>query len=250
MISRLRAFWNHVFRRKQLDRDLDEELQAYLELVSAERVQAGVDPEEAHRYARRQTGGIDQVIQNVRDVRAGVWLDRLVQDVQYGVRTLAKNPTFSLVAVGTLALGIGANTAMFSLLDQVVLRLLPVSHPEQLVIVRETGNHYGNTYGVNTISWPMFEDLRDNNQVFSGMFCRFPATVTLGDRDRAGQISAELVSGSYFSILSVGAALGRTIAPDDDAVPDSKPVVVLSYSFWRSYFNSDRTIVGRIIAPQ
>ena len=248
MISRLRAFWNHVFRRKQLDRDLDEELQAYLELVSAERVQAGVDPEEAHRYARRQTGGIDQVIQNVRDVRAGVWLDRLVQDVQYGVRTLAKNPTFSLVAVGTLALGIGANTAMFSLLDQVVLRLLPVSHPEQLVIVRETGNHYGNTYGVNTISWPMFEDLRDNNQVFSGMFCRFPATVTLGDRDRAGQISAELVSGSYFSILSVGAALGRTIAPDDDAVPDSKPVVVLSYSFWRSYFNSDRTIVGRIIA--
>ena len=248
MIGRLRAFWNHVFRRKQLDRDLDEELQAYLELVSAERVQAGVDPEEAHRYARRQTGGIDQVIQNVRDVRAGVWLDRLVQDVQYGVRTLAKNPTFSLVAVGTLALGIGANTAMFSLLDQVVLRLLPVSHPEQLVIVRETGNHYGNTYGVNTISWPMFEDLRDNNQVFSGMFCRFPATVTLGDRDRAGQISAELVSGSYFSILSVGAALGRTIAPDDDAVPDSKPVVVLSYSFWRSYFNSDRTIVGRIIA--
>ena len=248
MISRLRAFWNHVFRRKQLDRDLDEELQAYLELVSAERVQAGVDPEEAHRYARRQTGGIDQVIQNVRDVRAGVWLDRLVQDVQYGVRTLAKNPTFSLVAVGTLALGIGANTAMFSLLDQVVLRLLPVSHPEQLVIVRETGNHYGNTYGANTISWPMFEDLRDNNQVFSGMFCRFPATVTLGDRDRAGQISAELVSGSYFSILGVGAALGRTIAPDDDAVPDSKPVVVLSYSFWRSYFNSDRTIVGRIIA--
>jgi predicted permease len=248
MISRLRAFWNHVFRRKQLDRDLDEELQAYLELVSAERVQAGVDPEEAHRYARRQTGGIDQVIQNVRDVRAGVWLDRLVQDVQYGVRTLAKNPTFSLVAVGTLALGIGANTAMFSLLDQVVLRLLPVSHPEQLVIVRETGNHYGNTYGANTISWPMFEDLRDNNQVFSGMFCRFPATVTLGDRDRAGQISAELVSGSYFSILSVGAALGRTIAPDDDAVPDSKPVVVLSYSFWRNYFNSDRTIVGRIIA--
>ena len=120
--------------------------------------------------------GYDQVVQSVRDVRAGVWLDRLVQDVQYGVRTLAKNPTFSLVAVGTLALGIGANTAMFSLLDQVVLRLLPVSHPEQLVIVRETGNHYGNSYGANTISWPMFEDLRDNNQVFSGMFCRFPAT--------------------------------------------------------------------------
>jgi predicted permease len=248
VISRFRALWNNVFRRQQLDRNLDEELQAYVELVSAEKVQAGVDPEEAHRYARRQTGGIDQVVQSVRDVRAGVWLDRLVQDVRYGVRTLAKNPTFSLVAVGTLALGIGANTAMFSLLDQVVLRLLPVSHPEQLVIIRETGNHYGNSYGANTISWPMFEDLRDNNQVFSGMFSRFPATVTIGYGDRAAQIPAELVSGSYFPILGVGAALGRTIAPDDDAVPDSRPVVVLSYSFWRSYFDTDRKIVGRTIA--
>ena len=247
MISRLRALWNNVFRRKQLDRDLDEELQAYVELVSAEYVRTGVNPEEAHRYARGQTGGIDQVVQSVRDVRAGVWLDRLVQDVRYSIRTLAKNPTFSLIAVGTLALGIGANTAMFSLLDQVVLRLLPVSHPEQLVIVRETGNHYGNSYGANTISWPMFEDLRDHNQVFSGMFCRFPATVTIGYGDRAAQIPAELVSGSYFPVLGVGAALGRPIAPDDDVVPDSKPVVVLSYSFWRSYFDGDRKIVGRTI---
>ena len=248
MISRLRALWNNVFRRKQLDRDLDEELQAYVELVSAEKMREGVSPEEAYRDARRDTGGVEQVIESVRDVRAGVWLDRLVQDLQYGVRTLAKSPAFFMVAVGTLALGIGANTAMFSLLDQVVLRLLPVSHPEQLVIVRETGNHYGNSYGANTISWPMFEDLRDNNQVFSGMFCRFPATVTIGYGDRAAQIPAELVSGAYFPILGVGAALGRTIAPDDDAVPDSRPVVVLSYNFWRSYFDGDRTIVGRTIA--
>jgi predicted permease len=248
VISRLRALWNNVFRRKQLDRDLDEELQAYVELVSAEKVQTGVDPEEAHRYARRQTGSVDQVVQSVRDVRAGVWLDGLLQDVRYSVRTLVKNPAFSVIAVGTLALGIGANTAMFSLLDQVVLRLLPVRHPEQLVIVRETGNHYGNSFGANTISWPMFEDLRDNNQVFSGMFCRFPATVTIGYGDRAAQISTELVSGSYFPVLGVGAVLGRTIAPDDDSVPDSKPVVVLSYSFWQSYFNGDHNIVGRTIA--
>jgi predicted permease len=248
VISRLRALWNNVFRRKQLDRDLDEELQAYVELVSAEKMREGVSPEEAYRDARRDTGGVEQVIESVRDVRAGVWLDRLVQDLRYGVRTLAKSPAFFMVAVGTLALGIGANTAMFSLLDQVVLRLLPVSHPEQLVIVRETGNHYGNSYGANTISWPMFEDLRDNNQVFSGMFCRFPATVTIGYGDRAAQIPAELVSGAYFPILGVGAALGRTIAPDDDAVPDSRPVVVLSYNFWRSYLDGDRTIVGRTIA--
>jgi predicted permease len=248
VISRLRALWNNLFRRKQLDRDLEEELQAYVELVSAEKVQAGVDPEVARRDARREMGGVHQVTQHVRDVRVGACLDRLVQDVQYGVRTLAKNPAFTLVAMATLALGIGANTAMFSLLDQVVLRLLPVSHPERIVILRETGNHYGNSYGPNTISWPMFEDLRDNNQVFSGMFCRFAASVTIGYGDRVAQIPAELISGSYFPVLGVGAALGRTIAPDDDAVPDSRPVVVLSYSFWRSYFDGDRTIVGRTIA--
>ena len=248
MISRLRAFWNNLFRRKQLDRDLDEELQAYVELVAAEKLRSGMDPEEAHRQARRQTGGIDQVVQSVRDVRTGVGLDRLAQDVKFGLRTLAKNPTFSLVAAGTLALGIGANTAMFSLLDQVVLKLLPVSHPEQLVIVRETGNHFGNSYGPNTISWPMFEDLRDNNQVFSGMFCRFPASVAIGYGDRAGQISAELVSSAYFQTLGVRAILGRTISHDDDSVPDSKPVVVLSYSFWQSYFGADPHIVGRTFA--
>jgi predicted permease len=247
VIRRLRVLWNNVFRRKLLDRDLDEELQAYLELVSAEKMRKGVSSEEAYRDARRDTGGVEQIKESVRDVRAGVWLDGLVQDLRYGVRTLTKNPAFTLIAMATLALGIGANTAMFSLLDQVVLRLLPVRDPERVVIVRETGNHYGNSYGPNTISWPMFEDLRDNNQVFSGMFCRFPAAVTISGGDRAAQIPAELVSGSYFPVLGVGAALGRTIAPDDDAVPDSRPVVVLSYSFWRSFFDGDRRIVGRTI---
>jgi predicted permease len=246
-MSRLRALWKNLSRRNQLDDELDEELRSYLESLEDEKMQAGMDRDEAYRAARREMGGVDQVRQSVRDIRAGVSLDRLAQDIRYGIRTLAKNPGFSLVAVATLALGIGANTAMFSLLDQVVLRLLPVSHPERLVIVRETGNHYGNTYGANTISWPMFEDLRDNNHVFTGMFCRFATTVNLGYGDRAAHVTAELVSGSYFPELGVGAALGRTIAPDDDAVPDSQPVVVLSYSFWRSYFNGDRTIVGRTI---
>jgi predicted permease len=248
MISRLRALWNNVFRRNQLDDDLGEELSAYLELISAENVRSGMSPEEARRHARREMGGVDQIRQGVRDIRAGALLDRLAQDISYGIRTLAKNPAFSLVAIATLALGIGANTAMFSLLEQVVLSLLPVRHPEQLVIVAERGNSYGNSYGANTVSWPMFEDLRDNNQVFSGMFCRFPTSVTFGYGDHAAQIQAELVSGSYFPVLGVGPALGRMIAPDDDTVPDSRPVVVLSYNFWRSYFNGDRTIVGRTIA--
>lgn len=237
-----------LFDRKALDRNLDDEVAFHLSMREEKNRRAGADPEEARYAAHRQFGNATSLKERSREMRTLASFESVLSDVRFGLRTLCKNPSFSIVAMLTLALGIGANTAMFSLLDQVVLRLLPVSHPEQLVIVTETGNHYGNGYGANTISWPMFEDLRDNNQAFSGMFGRFPATVTIGYGDRAAQIPAELVSGSYFPILGVGAALGRTIAPDDDAVPDSKPVVVLSYSFWRSYFDGDPNIVGRAIA--
>src|SRR5579864_5388751 len=239
--------WLPWYRRQTRDADLARELRDHLDLEADEQRAAGMSPEQAAYAAHRALGNTLKIEEDVRRAWGIHWLETLVQDLHYGLRTLRKAPGFTAVAILTLALGIGANTAMFSLLDQVVLRLLPVSHPEQLVIVRETGNHYGNSYGPNTISWPMFEDLRDNNQVFSGMFCRFPASVAIGDSDRAAQIRAELVSGSYFPILGVGAALGRTITPEDDAVPDSKPVVVLSYNFWLSYFGGDRKIVGRTI---
>jgi predicted permease len=247
MIRRLRVLWNNLFRRSQLDADLDEELSVYTELVAAEKEQSGMSHEEARRDARREMGGVEQVRQNVRDIHAGVWLEKLAQDIRYGARSLAKNPTFSLVAIATLALGIGANTAMFSLLDQIVLRLLPVKQPERLIKVTVLGNNYGDTYGTDRISWPMFEDLRGGNEVFSDMFCRFPTAVIVGDNERATRATAELVSASYFKVLGVGAALGRTIAPDDDNVPDGQPVVVLSHSFWRNYFNADPAIVGRSI---
>ena len=223
MISRLRGLWNNVFRRNQLDRDLDEELRAYAELVSAEKMRAGLSAEEAYRDTRREMGGDEQIRQSVRDIRAGALLDRLAQDIRYGIRTLSRSPGFCLVAVATLALGIGANTAMFSLLDQIVLRLLPVKEPERLAMITERGNFYGDSYGPNTISWPMFEDLRDNNRVFSGMFCRFSTPVTLGDGDRAVQVTAELVSASYFSVLGIDMALGRPITHRTTRFPTASP---------------------------
>ena len=171
MISRLRGLWNNVFRRNHLDRDLDEELRAYAELVSAEKIRAGLSPEEAYRDTRREMGGDEQIRQRVRDIRAGALLDRLAQDMRYGMRTLSRSPGFCFVAVITLALGIGANTAMFSLLDQIVLRLLPVKEPERLVMVTERGNFYGDSYDPNTISWPMFEDLRDTTTTACSTEC-------------------------------------------------------------------------------
>jgi predicted permease len=243
VLTWLRGLWH----RGSTDSDLDREISLHIDLETEANVRAGMTPDAARRTALVAFGGVHVAKDAVRDERSWGSVVHLQQDLRYGVRALRKNPLFFVVAVLTLALGIGANTAMFSLLDPIVLRLLPVRHPEQLVIVRETGNHFANTYGANTISWPMFEDLRDNNQVFSGMFCRFPTTVTIGYRDRPAQIPAELVSASYFPTLGVRAALGRTIAPDEDAIPDSKPVVVLSYTFWRTYFDGDRTIVGRAI---
>ncbi|HXM14439.1 MAG TPA: ABC transporter permease [Candidatus Eremiobacteraceae bacterium] len=246
-----RKIWMRLHTLFQSDRaakQLDDEMQFHLNEQIAENIASGMNPQDARHAAMRLFGNSTSIKEETRETWGWVWWDQFAQDLRFGFRSLRKGPLFTAIGILTLALGIGANTAIFSLLDQVVLRLLPVSHPEQIVIVRETGNHFGNSYGPNTMSWPMFEDLRDHNQVFSGMFCRFPATVNIGLADRSEQISAELVSGQYFSILGVGAALGRTIGPDDDSIPDSSPIAVLSYSFWRSYFDGDAKIVGRTIA--
>src|SRR5947209_11533335 len=142
------------------------------------------------------------------------------QDLRYGARMLLKSPGFTIIAVLTLALGIGANTAIFTLLDQILLRLLPVKDPQQLALLTMRGRHYGNNWGGNAISYPMYRDFQDHNQVFSGMFCRFPTAVSLTFGGQAERVDAELVSGTYFGVLGVTAALGRTFTPEDDRVPN------------------------------
>ena len=134
----------------------------------------------------------------------------LWSEIRYAARLLRKSPVFTTIAVLSLALGMGANTAIFSLVDQVLLRLLPVKDPQQLVLLTMRGRHYGSNWGGNAISYPMYQDFRDNNQVFSGMFCRFPVHLSLSSAGQTERVSAELVSGTYFPVLGLGAALGRT----------------------------------------
>lgn len=171
----------------------------------------------------------------------------LWNDIRYALRGFRRTPLFTTVAILSLAFGIGANTAVFSLLDQVMLRLLPVKHPEQLVILKELGAHYGSNSGMNAMSYPMYTDFSQHNDVFSGMFCRFPVEASLGYGSRTERVDAELVSGSYFPVLGVGAALGRTFAPDDDRIINGEPLVVLSYSYWQNRFAADPTIVNKTI---
>jgi predicted permease len=175
------------------------------------------------------------------------WLDTILRDLKYTFRALARTPGFTAVAVLTLALGIGANTAIFTLLDQVLLRLLPVKDPQQLVLLTMRGHHYGSNWGGNAISHPMFRDFREHNEVFSDMFCRFANSASLSFGQQAERVSVELVSGTYFSTLGIVPAMGRILTPEDDKVPSGHPYVVLNYNFWKTRFAGDPQIVGKTL---
>jgi predicted permease len=172
-------------------------------------------------------------------------MGHLLNDIHYALRTFRKSPVFVAVAVLSLALGIGANTAIFTLIDQVLLRLLPVKDPQQLVLLWTRGQHYGSNSGANKISYPMYEDFRDRNQVFSGMFCRNDMDFSLNFEGKTERISGEVVSGTYFPVLGVGAALGRVFNASDDQAQGGVPYAVLSYRYWMSRFAGDPQVIGK-----
>jgi predicted permease len=196
------------------------------------------------------------------------FMPHLLRDVRYAFRGLARDPLFTLVASVSIALGIGANTAIFTLVDEVLLRTLPVKNPEQLVLFNGARNHYGSNSGGNMLSFAMYEDFRDNfvdrgsdsplprvsqtvpnpapaPKIFSGMFARRPVPMNVGINGQTERVPGELVSGTFFQVLGVGAALGRVIGPDDDRTRADGFVAVLGYDYWRNRFGSDPSIVGR-----
>jgi predicted permease len=170
-----------------------------------------------------------------------------LRDLNFALRTLRRTPGFTLVAVLTLALGIGANTAIFTLLNQVLLRLLPVKDPHSLVLLTMRGKHYGSNWGSNAISYPMYKDFQANNEVFSGMMARFPIYASVAIGNAAERVKAELVSGSYFDVLGVTTAIGRPFTPDDDKTRDGHPLVMLSYNYWRDKFGARQDVIGSTI---
>jgi predicted permease len=169
-------------------------------------------------------------------------------DARYALRSWAKSPGFTLIAVASIGLGIGVTTAIFTLVDQVLLRRLPVKSPDELVQVTFEGSRYGSNWGDGSeLSYPMYTAFRDQNQVFSGMFSRFGFEFQVGESVQPERVAGELVSGSYFPVLGVRPAQGRLLGEDDDRVPGGHPVAVLSHAFWTSRFGGDAEAVGRAL---
>jgi putative ABC transport system permease protein len=176
----------------------------------------------------------------------------LFQDLRYALRQFGRTPGFTAAAVLTLALGIGANAAIFSLVDQVLLKRLPVDEPERLVMLKFTGSDTGHTSsyggdGQQYFSYPMYRDLRDQNRVFSGMLTMFPTQVGIQWRNTPSLANSELVSGNYFSLLGVRPALGRLFVSEDSAAAGASPFLVVSYRFWKQRLGSDPGVINQSI---
>jgi predicted permease len=175
-------------------------------------------------------------------------MNGLYSDAKFALRTLSRSPLFTMVALLSLALGIGANTAIFTLMDQLMLRLLPVKDPEQLVMIWSTGPHIGNNRGSRASSYPMYQDYGKKAEPFSYVFCRYYTPLSIGFEGRTERVIAELVSGNFFQALGVGPAVGRVFSPEeDDRLYKGHPVVVLSHHYWVSRFNADRGVLGKKI---
>jgi predicted permease len=235
-------------RRKRLEDDLDRELRYHLDRRVLDMVQGGLSEEEARRRAAIELGGYEQVQEEVRDTWIWRWLDDALRDVRYAARSLRRSPGFTVTAVLSLAIGIGANAAIFSLVDQVLFRLLPVKEPERLVLVDWKGTALADGWGSgNLMSYPICRDLMQQDRFFDGVLCRHPTTLNLavGDGRKPEPVAAEIVSGSYFAVLGVGPVRGRLIDESDDLRPGQHPVVVLSYGYWLTALGGAPDVVGR-----
>ena len=175
-------------------------------------------------------------------------MNGILADVRFAFRTIRRSPLFAIVAVLSLALGIGANTAIFTLMDQLMLRLLPVKDPEQLVMLFQRGSHNGSNMGPRMHSYPMYQDYQQKAEPFSEVLCRRMISTSVSIETRTERVEAEMVSGNFFSMLGVKPAAGRVFnSQEDDRVYGGHPVVVLSYDYWVNRFNRDPKVIGRKI---
>jgi predicted permease len=245
MLNKLRLRLRALFFKSRLEEELDEEVRFHLEREIEENIARGMSPEEARMAALRSFGGVERVKEESRDERGVRFLEEVWQDLRYGARMMLKHRGFTAVAVLTLALGIGANTAIFSVLNALLLRSLPVKDPDELALLANVSRA-----GLGaSFSYPLYEQLRDGSHSLSGLFA---AGAISKRRLNAGGtepefIRAQEVTGNFFSVLGVPALLGRTLTHEDDQASHPQRVMVISHSFWQRRFGADPAIVGKTI---
>lgn len=247
--SRLRFF---VAGRSRSE--VDEELQYHIDRETEANIAGGMPVVDARRQATIAFGSRERARDECREEHPAWFLESVLRDIRYGLRGLWHNPGFTIVAVLTLALAIGANTAVFSLLDQALMRALPVQNPGQLVVLSFAGGSPGHTesQGGNSpghrheFSYPMYRDLRDRNSVFSGLIASAPASVGVTWDKRAEALSAEMVSGNYFEMLGVRPAEGRLFVAGDETSSGANPVAVLNFDYWKTHL-AEAQVAGKTL---
>jgi predicted permease len=229
-----------LFQRRRLDRDLASEIESHLAHHIDDNLRAGMTLEEARRVALARLGGVAQVQEHYRDARGVPVVERFATDVRYAIRGLRRAPMFTTVAILSLAFGIGANAAIFSVVNGLFFKPFPVERPDRLVSIARGPGFPGNSY-------PDFRDVRDRNTVLSGIVAQRFSPMNLEVRNHPRRTWGLLVSGDYFDMLGVRATIGRALTADDDRVPGRHPVIVLSDAYWRSAFGAAPDVVGQIV---
>lgn len=239
-------WWPRLLNKKRVEKQLDAELRDHFERQVADNLRAGMTKAEARRSARLQFGGLEQVKEECRDARGTRWVESMMQDFRYALRTLGKSPGFTITAICTLALGIGANTAIFQLLNAVRLRSLPIPNPQELASITIAGGNagFGISNGERDLTYPLWELIRKNQQAFSGVFAWNSGEFRLGQRAQERNAKMILASGEMFSTLGVPPTRGRLFGPEDDRPGCPASQVVISYGLWQSEFGGRDSVIG------
>ncbi len=235
--------WTRIFRRKRWDEERARELEAYIQIETDENIARGMSPEAARYAAHRKLGNLTLIREEIYRMNSLGWLETFWQDVHYGLRMLAKTPGFTAVAVLTLALGIGANTAIFSMVNSVLLRPLAYREAQQLYLVREIIPELSQTYPSLPANLPNFRVWQRECHSFEEVAIVGGSAMTLTGYGEAEQISGAMASSNLFHVLGIEPELGRTFLPEEDT-PGKDHVVILTHSFWRARFQADPGIVA------
>jgi putative ABC transport system permease protein len=247
--SRLASLWRNLVRRERVDRDLDDELRASVEMLTAEKIGAGQSPDAARRAALVELGGLESIKEQVRDVRSGSSLETFGRDLRYAARLLSSNPLFALTATLSLAVGIGANTAVFTIAKS-LLRFAPVGviEPNRVVDIGRSLDDL--PIGFNPGSYPDYLDIRRRATRLEHVYARtlFPRDMFFADANSgAEKVVAEVVTTNYFATLGTRPLLGRLFDADESDRPNESPIIVLSHRFWTRRFNADPAVVGKTV---